>query len=391
MDISVDQPALSRALRLVGRAVPTRPTIPSLAGVVLTSEGSAVTLAATDLDLALVTRVPAEVTVPGRVAVPARLLSEYVAGLPPSRVQLSLDSAKGRLRAFAGRASASLATFDPESFPRFAEPDEKLTVECSGDALRAAIGRVAFAAGEDPGRPALAAVLFDLGPERLDLVATDGFRLARTHLALAFPERRRLLVPARAAGELARIVAETKSVGIALATDGNALVATAGPTTLSCRLIDGAYPDVERVIPREWRTRVSVDTASLRQAVRLLSVFGDRREARVVLVSAEAGSLRLRARGDDSGDAESEIEAEVSGAAQTIALNAELLPDLLDAVSSNALVLEWETHLRPLLIREAPRVQGAETSEKPSTDLWLTMPLHDPQLARREPPTVAAA
>ena len=381
MDIRVDQPALSRALRLVGRAVPSRPTIPSLAGIVLAAEGPAVTLAATDLDLALVTRVPAEVAVPGRLALPARLLAEFVAELPPESVRMTLDPARARLRVVGGRASASLALLDLEAFPKLPEPDPSLTVECPADALRTALGRVVFAAGDDPGRPTLGGILFDLSSERLDLVATDGFRLARSHAPLAFPAARRAIVPARAAGELLRILAEAKTASLALAEGGNALVATTGPTTLTCRLIEGAYPDVERVIPREWRTRVSVETTAFRRTIRLLSVFGDRHEARVLYLSAEANMLRLRARGDASGDAETEIEAEVEGDLQAIALNAGLLPDLLDAVSSERLVLEWESHLRPFLIREAPKDGGAEGQ---STDVWLLMPLHTPQATRAE-------
>ncbi len=179
MELTVDQSALSRALRLVSRVTPTRPTLPILQMVLLGAESGRLRLTATDAELAMTTAVAAEVASEGRVAIPARLLGEYVAHLPAEPVRLSFDPARTRWRAACGPFVANLATADPAEFPAFWTTDDRSAVDLEAGRLRRAVERVAFAAARDESRPVLSGVLFDFGPEGLTLAAADGFRLAR--------------------------------------------------------------------------------------------------------------------------------------------------------------------------------------------------------------------
>ncbi len=375
MELTVHQSALSRALRLVARVAPTRPTLPILQMVLLAAEPGRLRLTATDTELAMTTAVTADIAREGRTAIPARLLGEYVAQLPAEPVRLSFDAARHRVRAACGPYVANFATADPEEFPAFPATDERSSVDLDAGCLRTGVEREAFATARDESRPVLSGVLFDFGAEGLTLAAADGFRLARARIPEANGTASELLVPARAAAEFARLLGDAEAARLVLGPEGRGVALVVGETVLYTRLIEGRFPEIDRLIPQDCRTRVTVETAALRQAVRVAGLFGSG-EARPVRLDATADRLHLQARDAETGDAESDLTATLEGEPQAVALNTRLLADLLDAATGERLELHWNSPQTPVVIREAGRADA--------TDLWLVMPLHDPALLRRE-------
>ena len=373
MELTIDQATLSRALRLVARVVPTRPALPILQMVLLEAEAGRLHLSASDAELAMTTTVAAEVGKSGRVAIPARLLSDYVAHLPAEPLRLAFDSARHRVRAVCGPFVATFATAEADEFPTLPDTSGHAAVDLEADRLRDAIARVAFAAARDESRPVLSAVLFDFAAEGLTLVAADGFRLARSHLPEAAAAAQHLLVPARAVAEFGRLLADAEAARLLVAPDGRGVSLVVGGTTMYTRLIEGRFPDIERVIPRDCVTRVRVDATAFRQAVRVSGLFGSG-DARPVVLEAAPGRLHLRARGDETGEAESDLPASLDGESQAVALNTRLLVDLLDAVDDGQLEVAWTSPQAPVVVREAARADTA--------DLFVTMPLHDPALVQ---------
>ena len=182
-------------------------------------------------------------------------------------------------------------------------------------------------------------------------------------------------MPARAVAELGRLLVDVDSARLIVTPDGGGVHLMAGGTVLFSRLVDGRFPDIERVIPREARTRVVVPTAGFRQAVRVAGLFGKDGQVRPVVFEARPGGLRLLARGDETGEAEGEIAAAVEGEPQSVALNSRLLVDLLDTIDGPQLELAWSSPQSPVVIREVGRGSSA--------DLALAMPLHLPALVQR--------
>jgi DNA polymerase-3 subunit beta len=373
MEVTIDQLSLSRALRLVARVTPARATLPILQMVLLSGEPGRLRLTATDAELAMTTTVAADVKAEGRVAVPARLFGDYVAHLPGEPVRLTIEPTRHRVHAACGQFVATLPTADPDELPAFPTTDERTAKELDAGRLRTAIERVAFAAARDDSRPTLSAVCFDFGANGLTLAATDGFRLARARLPEAADGAQQLLVPARAVVEFTRLLADAEAARLLMAPEGRGVALVVGETTLYTRLIDGHFPDIERVIPQDGRTRVTVETAAFRQAVRVAGLFGSG-DARPVLLQAEVDGLRLEARGAESGEAQSKLPARLEGEPQTVAVNTRLLIDLLDAVAGDQLELRWESPQAPVVVREADRPERF--------DLWVVMPLYDPALTR---------
>jgi DNA polymerase-3 subunit beta len=307
--------------------------------------------------------------------VPARLLGEYVAQLPGEPVRLTLNPEARRVRLSCGRFVANLATFEAAEFPSLPAGDEDRAISLDADLLRRAIARVAFAAARDETRPVLTAVLFDFGPDGLTLAAADGFRLARARLGGVTSSPHQLLVPARAVGELGRLLGSRGEVRLLPTAENRGLQVVVGDTALFARLIEGRFPDVERVIPTEGTTHVSVETAGLLQAIRVAGLFGSGGDARPVVLEPELGRLHLRARGDESGDAEVDLPTEIEGEPQAIAVNPRLLVDVLEAVEAERLRLSWSSPQTPIVLREVGRPEAA--------DLFIVMPMADHSLNRR--------
>ena len=375
MKVNIEQSTLNRALRLAARVTPTKPTLPILQMVLLEAEAGCLRLVATDGELGVTTTLAADVGAPGRTAVPARLLGDYVAQLPSGPISLSLTAENQRIRASSGSIVANLATMDPQDFPVFPAADESNAFDLDAVRFREAIERVVFAAARDEHRPALAGVHFDFNAEGLTLAAADGFRLARVRLPEAVGDPRSLIVPARAVAEFARLLEAAETARLVPTHDSRGMYLMAKETALYTRLIEGVFPQIDGVIPREWRTRVTVEKVEFRQAVRAAGLFGAG-DARPVVLDAATGVLRLHAQSDEVGEVHSELSASLEGEPQAVALNTRLLAEVLDAARSSLLELTWTNPQAPVVVREAGHPDG--------TDLWVVMPLYDAALNRRQ-------
>jgi DNA polymerase-3 subunit beta len=220
----------------------------------------------------------------------------------------------------------------------------------------------------------LTALLVRCSAEGLTFAAADGFRLARTHLPGTGLCTQDVLIPARAAGEIGRLLGGAETAELLLSPNAGSLHVKIQDTVLFARLVEGTFPDIERVIPRAATGRVTVEAAAFRQAVTVAALFGGPAAGRPVRIEAREGQLRLHARGDETGDTESELPATLVGEPQVVVLSTPLLTDILAAATGNQLVLDLSGATSPVVVREAER-EGTD-------DLWLVMPLHAPGLSQ---------
>jgi DNA polymerase-3 subunit beta len=223
------------------------------------------------------------------------------------------------------------------------------------DQLREAIDQVAFAAATDDSRPVLAGVLVRLRDQRAILAAADGFRLATRNVQLSEPlaQSAEFIVPARALIELSRILGEADGqVSITVTPGGGQALFHTENTELVSRLIDGKFPDFERIIPQQYQTRTILDTAELAKAVKLASYFATASQnvVKLALESGEytgPGKLVISANAAEVGDNTGEIDAMVSGENGQIALNVKYLADALSAIKTAQVALETQSTQSP--------------------------------------------
>ena len=288
--VRCSQPDLERALARVARATAARPLMPVLGTVLLTAADGRLTLAATDLELAVTAPVAGVVEREGAVAMPARLLADFVASLPAAPVDLTVDPSTRTLRVAGARARAAIKGLDPDDFPAIPPPGGAPAARVEAGRLRDLIGRVAFSAGTDDSRPTLKGVHLQLDGARLTLAAADGYRLTEAGADLDAPAApASAIVPARGLRELARLLADPAEI-VEIRLEPNRIGFAAGGAHVLVRLIDGAFPDYRAVIPAAAATRAIVDTAEARGAIRRAAAFARDAEGAVRLRLDPAGA-----------------------------------------------------------------------------------------------------
>lgn len=384
LELTLDTASLARGLRVVERAVSGRAakTLPILHYLLLTAGDGRLTLTASDGYCAIKAACLAEVRVPGRVALPARLLAEYADRLAADRVTIFVDPARGRVRVTAGRASATIAAVDPDAFPALPDPplDRALTLDTTG--LRRALGRVAPFAADDDARPVLGTIRCRFDDRGLIAAAADGHRAARARCAViagAAGAGEELLIPARAVGQLARLLRDDTPTYLMTLPGRNGCWFVHGAVALYSQLIDGAFPDVDQLIPAGASTTCTVETGTLALALRQAGLFDEGAAARSVLLQVAAGTLTVFAGGDDAGQGLSEIDAEVTGVGGTLVLDTGYLKDLLGGSAPSRLTLAWEGEYKAIAVRDADRRPDEITAD----DVWVLMPQYGQEVLAR--------
>jgi DNA polymerase-3 subunit beta len=347
------QSELERALHQVSRAVARRSTLPVLSNVLLAADEANLRITATNLEIALSVSFPAEVADPGQLSVRADVFTEFIGSLPKQDVILSGTTGSNDLRVTCGTSKARIPGIPAEDFPslpRIGDQPPTATVPVEG--LREAISQVVFAAATDDSRPVLAGVLLEFRGTELTLAAADGFRLSVRSLALQQPAATDLaiIVPARALGELARVLGDgEETVQLLVTPNRSQLLARSGRLEFLSRLIDGTFPEFRQIIPKQWRTRVTVDRESFLAAARRAKIFAQSNNEVVKLHIApgdselDPGSLTVSAQAADAGDTEDILPARVDGPEATIAFNGRYLTDVLSVTKATEIALEMTT------------------------------------------------
>ena len=366
------QEALAEALATVGHAVPAKSTLPILSNVLLEADATGwLRLTATNLELAIARQLAATVSSAGRVTVPARLLSDYVALLDRGKqVSLSLGPSGGKLHLACDRFEAHIATLPADDFPPLAQATGGTCLEVDGAALKTAINQVVFAAAPDESRPVLAGVLVRLEAGMLTLAAADGYRLAVRSLELPqTTATARWVVPARTLVEVARCLPSAPGLPVTVSSTASdqQLHIGLGATEITTRLVEGQFPDYERIIPGAGATTVIVGTADLLQATRAATVFA-RDDAHIVRLACTPppddgtpalGRLAVTGTSAERGDHAGQLEASVGGAAVQIAFNGRYLRDALEADGTTQVGLQFSGARQPGVLRSVGELETA--------------------------------
>jgi DNA polymerase-3 subunit beta len=366
MKVSCLQENLAKGLALVGRAVATRSTLPVLANILLATDQGRLKLAATNLELGITCWIGAKVEEEGATTVPARLLGEFVNSLPNDKIDLALTVRTQTLHLTCQRYVANIKGIDAEEFPLIPTVADTPTVALEPDLLREMIGQVAFAAAADDSRPVLAGVLMSFRDNSLTMAAADGFRLSvRTATieppaagSLAAPAGLDVIVPARAMQEVARIAAEGKDpVEVTVTPNKNQVLFHMSNVDLVSRLVEGAFPNYQQIIPKEYKTRAVLSTSDFLKATKIASFFA-RDAANIVRLNVIPGEEELvpgrvtvAATAAEVGDNLNEIDAVVEGQPLQIAFNARYLTDVLSVLATAQVGLEASTSSSPGVVR----------------------------------------
>lgn len=310
MKLSATKVNLQKGLSLVSRAVGNAATLPVLANILLETEKGRLRLSATDLEIGVVTWVGAKVEVDGAITVPARTITDFVGTNTDETIAAVTD--KEKLSVSSASFKAEIPGIAATEYPNIPSIDQGSTALVPGDSLLKALKGVIVACALDEARPALAGVAFQSDGQKLNVVATDSFRLAEYDLDLDQEiSKLNIIVPARAVHEVVRILSQLddKNMVTLLATNNQAQFKM-GDAELVTRLIEASYPDYKKVIPTSFVTELVISSEELANALRMASIFTTT-QANNVQVKIEEDSVRLTSVASPYGQEVSAINAEV--------------------------------------------------------------------------------
>jgi DNA polymerase-3 subunit beta len=338
MRVILERSNLLKSLNHVHRVVERRNTIPILSNVLLNATGAILEMKATDLDLEVTEATPANVERAGATTVPAHLLYDIVRKLPDgAEVMLRTDEDGNAMSVISGRSSFRLQCLPQSDFPELTAGSFSHIFRLDSAALKALIDRTQFAISTEETRYYLNGIYFHTietgGKLKLRAVATDGHRLARAEMeAPAGSEGMPgVIIPRKTVSELQKLV-DQPDVAVATELSDTKIRFTIGSVVLTSKLIDGTFPDYQRVIPTGNDKPLVIDRATFASAVDRVSTISSER-GRAVKLSIADGQLTLTVNNPDSGSATEELAADYSSDPIEIGFNARYLLDVAGQLS----------------------------------------------------------
>ncbi|HEV2084709.1 MAG TPA: DNA polymerase III subunit beta [Gemmatimonadales bacterium] len=334
MKLTITREQLQEGLVAVAASIPAKTTLPILSNILLEATKDGIRLSGTDLDIAVSTTVNASVEQEGAITLPARKLVEIVRELPSAPIRLTA-SGEHRVTIECGRSKFRLLGLPREEFPAFPSVKFEGGWRTSSKELQKLISHVAFAASTEESRPILNGVLWELRPERMRMVATNGHRLARMDVPTSETQgasQADLIVPPKALDQIRRLFDTDETVEIARSE--NHLGFRTSSTQIFTRLIEGPYPNYEQVIPRENDKAATADKAALTAALRRMSIVASDQTHRIRMAFAN-GSCKLSVQTPDLGEAQEELNVSYEGDPLEIGFNAAYLLEILKYIPTD--------------------------------------------------------
>ena len=360
MKVTVLQENFARGLSIVSRAVSPRSTLPVLANVLIATDEGRLRLSATNLEMGITCWIPARIEQEGSTTAPARTLGDLINALPGDQVQLMLDTQTQSLHVQSGASNNDIKCIDAQEFPPLPVPDMEGAIQLNVVDFKEMIHQVAFAASTDEARPVLMGVLMQIEKDKVTMAAADGFRLSVRKATLSSPAPNPLnaIIPARALSELARIASDGEEMISMIVPKGRGqVVFRVKDVELVSQLIDGAFPDYQQIIPRSYKSRTLISTASLLKACKQAEIFAREGSnvARLDIKASSSGSasgeVEMSATSEETGKNETIVEATVDGGGVLIAFNVKFLREVLEIIRSPNVALETAASNAPGVIR----------------------------------------
>ncbi|MDL2254537.1 DNA polymerase III subunit beta [Ruminococcaceae bacterium OttesenSCG-928-I18] len=349
MKFSCDKKSLADAVGGVSKAVTPSSAVPVLQGILLHADGFSLELTGYDLEMAITTKVEANVKEPGDIVLPAKLLGDMLRSLDGEEVHVeSEESLATTIKG--GITEYDLMGMSAADFPELPSPGADRAFEIDAAELAAMIGTTIYAVSTDDKKPAQTGELFSITPGELKIVAIDGFRFALSQHPVQTDREIDIVVPAKTAAEIARLMGE-EGKNITVDANNRYVVFSNGQYTVMSRLIEDSFLNYKDVVPEGHKTRVLVDVPAFEKSIERCSVIITERLKNPLRVTFDEG-IQIRCQ-TVLGKVSDKIEAEIEGDKVEIGFNYRYLLDALRYSGCDKVVLELSGALSPVKVLPA--------------------------------------
>jgi len=364
MKLNVLQENLSKALISASRFTTSKAQLPILGNIKLEAKKTKLIVSATNLEMSTSISFGAQIEKEGEIAIPAKTITEIINNLQSGTISLSSD--KEQLKISCNSFSSTLSGMNTSDLPLIPQKiDEQKSFLLPKEKIKEALSQVIFATSIDETRPILTGVLMIFKGKDLILVGTDGFRLSQKHLLIeGNTKAEHLVLPKGILGELTKTLSEKEKMLFEYKKEENQVIILVDGTILSTRVLEGEYPDYEKIIPKNSSIKINVDKEELLRAVKLSSVFA-KDSANIVKLEILKDSISLFAESQSSGNQKTKIDAKVDGENLQIAFNFRFLEEFIHSIKGDEIQMEFSN----------PNAPGIFSDPKDREYLHLIMPV----------------
>lgn len=348
MKLQVTQENLAKALGSVARVASSRGTLPILSNVLLKTVDGRLSIAATNLDIAITHFIGSKVQAEGAITVPARLMQDFVGSLPAGVIELELDEHK--LHIAADKYQSVINGVPADDYPVMPAIEGGVSWKVPGRILKTALQQVLMAASGDESRPILTGVYWHTEDGSLFLAATDSYRLAEKRLMKTAQEIK-LLIPATSLQDVLRLVGDFDD-DVQVTHDDQQVLFRVGDVELVTRLIEGNYPDYRKLIPQAFSCSATLKKSELTNITKVSSLFARESAGSVTIhLDEKAKQVSIRSIASQIGENTATATATVAGEG-VITLNSRYILDALHALAGDDVLFAFNGKLEPTILRD---------------------------------------
>lgn len=345
MKLSVTQENFNKALSSVSRVALSRSTLPILSNILLKTNKGRLTVAATNLELAISQDVVGKVDSDGSITVPARLTSEFVSSLPGGKIEMELEGTKLRIKS--EHSESVINGTDPGEFPTLPKIGNTSVHKIKASELKKAINQTVVCVSTDDTRPILTGVYFYSFENQLLLVATDSYRLAEKTVVKTEDDIN-LIIPGTALQELNRVIGDEEGE-VEVTFDESQVRFVTGDSEVITKLIPGKYPDYQNLIPPESEVEFTVYRDEFINITKVASLFARESAGSITVSVTKNGEISISSVASQMGENTSTAKVKASGSGE-VTLNSRYLLDALSSMSSKEVSMRFSGKVNPVVL-----------------------------------------
>ena len=353
MKLSCPKKELMNAIQIVSKAVSSKQQMPILSGIYLKASEGTLELQATNYELGIIVKIRADVDNPGQIVLSGRYLQEVIRKLPGDMVQITLNKEANIVQLKSNKSNFTLLNMNPSEFPTIQFLEGNVEFSISSSILYNLIKKTVFSCSNDDSRPVFTGCYMEVNDITVTMAATNMHRLAiKTE---TFPDsigNIKIIIPSKSLNELLHIINPDIPTDVHVSCSHNKISFSFDNIYMTSRLIEGAFPNYQSVIPKESATVVHINTEEFSAAVDRVSLISRSNEYNVIRLAFSKGQIHISSNNPEIGNAEETVSASVEGPDVNIAFNATYITDVLKNIDTEECIFYLNKSLNPLSIRE---------------------------------------
>lgn len=337
------QENLKNAVNITSHFISPKAQLPILGNILIKTDKSKIILSSTNLETSVSTSIGAKVEKEGEITVPGRTFSDVISNLSSGPIEIEVE--KEQIKITSGTFKSNILGVNASDFPIIPNSIGKNSITLPKEMFIDGLNKTLFAVSNDETRPVLTGVLFVFKGKNLHLVSTDGFRLSQKTIKLEKEyEDQKIIVPKTILFEISKL-GGSEEISFSFNKKDNQIIILSGETIFSSRIIEGEYPDFEKILPKSSVLSILIDKEDFEKAIKLASVFA-RESGNILKLSIKKDSLKVIAESSSSGNQETDLEVKVEKKSEfdggvDISFNFRFIEEVLRVIESDEVLIEF--------------------------------------------------